>query len=77
MLHPLTANRISWRQLVQKLNSDRTSGYETITLKVIEPIIREPVVRQSFPGRAIVPTQKIVVPPPPARNLWIYVRAKE
>jgi hypothetical protein len=37
---------------------------------VIEPIIREPVVRHSLPGRSLVQTQKIVVPtPPPVRNL--------
>jgi len=48
-----------------------------MTLKVIEPIIREPVVRQSFPGRALPQTPKIAVPPPPARNLLVYIRAEE
>lgn len=68
MLHPVTVNRVSWKQLVQRLNSDRTSGYEAITVKVIEPIIREPIVRQSFPVRSLVQTQKVAVPPPPTRN---------
>lgn len=64
MLHPITANRVSWKQLVQRLNSDKETGYEAITLKVIEPIIREPIVRQSFPVRSLVQTQKITAPPP-------------
>ena len=70
MLHPITANRVSWKQLVQRLNSDKETGYEAITLKVIEPIIREPIVRQSFPVRSLVQTQKITTPPP-ARNSWL------
>ena len=70
MLHPITANRVSWKQLVQRLNSDKETGYEAITLKIIEPIIREPIVRQSFPVRSLVQTQKITAPPP-ARNSWI------
>ena len=76
MLHPVTANRVSWKQLVQRLNSDRTTGYEAITVKVIEPIIREPVVRQSFPVRSLVQTQKVTAPPA-ARNLWKYCRNEE
>lgn len=71
MLHPITVNRVSWKQLVQRLNSDRTSGYEAITVKVIEPIIREPIVRQSFPVRSLVQTQKVTVPPPTTRNLFL------
>ena len=70
MLHPITANRVSWKQLVQRLNSDKETGYEAITLKIIEPIIREPIVRQSFPVRSLVQTQNITAPPP-ARNSWL------
>jgi hypothetical protein len=58
------------------LNSDKETGYEAITLKVIEPIIREPIVRQSFPVRSLVQTQNITAPPP-ARNSWLYFRIKE